>query len=179
MFRFFSVLAVTILIIILLASSAVAPTQTYSSGTDDFNDIFKDIVSDYALYESLLLDIYSVNQYRVSIHADDPIAACAYLSGGFDTTLAQTITDYYLQWIPELNKMNVIPTDSIPVITDSDKPFVNMKRLTPDTVVLERIYNNCYEMEDQYLYRITAQKRGIRWIVIDIQLEPVLNISHK
>jgi len=172
MFRFFSVLAVTILIIILLASSAVAPTQTDISVTDDFNHIFKDVISDYALYESLMLDVYSIDQCRVSIHADDPISACAYLSEGFDPVLAQTITEYYLQWIPELDKMGVIPTDSIPVITDADKPFVNMKKITPDKVILERIYTNCYEMEDQYLYRITAQKKGIRWIVVDLELKP-------
>ncbi|MDD3365626.1 MAG: hypothetical protein PHZ03_11660 [Syntrophomonas sp.] len=169
--RIISVLASAMLIIILLASPALAPTGTGNTSPDTFDQVVLDIVDDYTLYTSLLYDIYSLQQYRVSTHVNNPDSAIAYLSEGFDQPLSSSIVDYCLQWLPDLNKMAVIPTDSIPIITKADKPYLNMRRISPNKVILERIYTDCYEMGDKYLYRITAEQKGGHWIIIDLQLD--------
>lgn len=169
--RIISVLASAVLIITILTSPVLAPTKTGQCANDSFDLVFQDIVADYALFTSLLYDVYSINQYRVSLHANNPELATAYLTGGFDPSLATDIAGFYLQWLPELNKMAVIPTDSIPIINEKDRPYLNMQQISPDKVVLERIYTNCYEIGDRYLYRITAQQKGGHWIIVDLQLD--------
>jgi hypothetical protein len=156
---------------LLLSEPVLAPTGSCNTSPDAFEQIVLDIIDDYAIYTTLLSDIYSLNQYRISIHANSPDSATAFLSQGFDKFLASAITAYYLQWLPELSKMAVIPTDSIPVITEQDIPYLTMQQISPDMVVLERIYTNCYEIGDKYLYLITAQQKEGKWIIIDLQLD--------
>jgi hypothetical protein len=166
-----SVLLISVSIMLILTSAALAPTGTGKTSPDTLDQVVLDIIADYALYTSLLHDIYSLNQYRISTHVNNPDSAIAYLAEGFDPPLSSAIVDYCLQWLPALNKMAVIPTDSIPVITEADKPYLKMKKISPDKVVLERIYTACYEMGDKYLYRITAQRKEGHWIIVDLQLD--------
>lgn len=161
----------TILIMVISSSTALAPCRIDVSAGDNFNQIFKDLVADYALYNSLMQDSYTFNQYNISLHASSPTMAVAYLSEGFSLPLAQCIVDYYLQWLPEHECIAIIPTESIPIITAADKAHLKMHRLSPEVVVLERIYTNCYEMGDKYLYKITACLKESRWIVIDLQFD--------
>ncbi len=171
MSKIISVLASAILIIIILTSPVLAPMNTGQSANEDFDRIFQDTVADFALYTSLLYDVYSLNQYRVSLHANNPESAATYLTGGFNPSLATDIVGYYLQWLPEFNKIAVIPTDSIPIITEADKSFLKMQRISPDKVILERTYTDCYELGDKYLYRITAEQKDGHWIIVDLQLD--------
>ncbi|PKM76591.1 MAG: hypothetical protein CVU90_11595 [Firmicutes bacterium HGW-Firmicutes-15] len=166
-----SILLSSILIVLLLSAPVLAPTRTGNTSQYASDQVITDIVADYALYTSLLYDIYPLNQYRVSTHANSPDSAIAYLSEGFDKPLASTITACYLQWLPEFNKMSVIPTDSIPIITEADKPYLNIEWQSTNKVLLKRIYTDCYEMGDQYLYLISAEQKGGHWIIIDLQLD--------
>jgi hypothetical protein len=170
MLKIFSVIASATLFFFLFSSSALAPLKTDHFSNDSFNEIFQDIVADYALYTALLYDVYPIDQYLVSLHTNDPDSTAAYLMGGFDPALAAAIANYYLQWIPELNQMAVIPGDSIPVITEQDKPYITMQQICPDKVVLKRVYTNCYEIGDMYLYLITAEKKEGHWFIVDLQL---------
>jgi hypothetical protein len=174
MHRVISISIITLLLVALVSSAALAPTQTNPIAYE-FNIVTSDVIADYTLFKSLMQDTCTMDQYQVSVHADNPNLASAYLLEGFDPALAEAITDYYMRWIPELNKMIVLGTDSIPVITYTDKPYLNMRHISPDKVVLERIYTNYYEVGDQYLYLITAQKRGGRWIVLDMKFDTLTN----
>jgi len=170
--RFIAVLLITIITALAFPAAALTPQSTSPQQTDPFNLIFDNIVADYSLYTSLLNQTYSWEQYQILTCADNPAAAVEYLTPGFSLSLAQSFVNYYLLWIPELKKMAVIPTDSIPVITAEDKPNINIRHITPDEVVLERFYTDCYEMGDRYLYRITAHQEESHWIIVDLYLEP-------
>ncbi len=173
MLRIFAVIASTTLMILLSASPALAPVLNDQLPRAGFNEVFQDIVADYALYNSLLHDVYPYNDHQVSLHVIDPDSAAAYLRGGFSPALAAAMTGSYLQWLPEHNKMAVIATDSIPIITESDRQYLSIKRVSPDTMQIQRIYTDCYAPGDQYLYLITTIHQEGHWIVAYLQLDPL------
>lgn len=136
-----------------------------------FNRVFQDLVADYALYASLLYDTSPLDQYNIALHANNTDEAIAYLADGFDITLAQNIVNYYLLWLPEQDKMAIIPTESIPIITGADQPHLRLQQISPYEVLMERTYTNCYEVDDIYLYKIHMRQKGERWIVTDLQFD--------
>jgi len=175
--RFIAVLLITIITTLAFPAAALTPQASSPQQIQNRDLIIENIIADYALYTSLLYQTYSWEQYQILSCVDNHESAVEYLAPGFALPLAQSIVDYYLLWVPELGKMAVIPTDSIPVITAEDKPYLNIHRISPDEVVLERIYTNCYEIGDRYLYRITAHQEKSRWIIVDLYLEPLADTN--
>ncbi len=171
--KFISVMLGTMLIILLLAPKGLAPTVLGTPHSDEFDQIITDIVADYEVIHSLLHDVCSQNGYLIAKHAHNTDSASAYLAEGFDQALAQSIVDYYLRWLPELNRLAVVPTESIPIITSADIPYLNIQRISPDMVLIKRLYRNCYEQGDKYLYSITVVFKDGRWLVFDLQLNPL------
>lgn len=135
--RLIAVLLIAIITTLAFPTAALAPQSSYPE-QKDIELIFDNIIADYALYTSLLNQTYYSEQSQILTCVDSPAAAVEYLSPGFSRSLAQSLVNYYLRWVPDLGKMAVIPTDSIPVITAEDKPYVNTRRISPDEVVLER-----------------------------------------
>jgi len=169
--RLIAVVLITAIMTLLFPSAVLTPLASSQPQTENVDLIFEDIIADYALFTAMLNQTYFFKQYQILTCVDNTDAAVEYLAQGFSLPLAQALVDYYLLWLPELGKMAVIPTDSIPVITNGDKPYMNIRRISPDEVVLERIYTNCYEMGDRYFYGITAHKEKSRWIIVDLNLE--------
>ncbi len=168
--------SVALLIILLfsglLPSPALSPPIGVKSADKILADqVFADLIADFSLYTNLLQATYVTNEYTVAVHTDDPTAAVAYLQQGFGLELAQAIADCYLQWLPEHNKMKIVPTDSMPVITATDKPYLEMQRLSPHELIIKRSYADCYEVGDRYIYIITMETHSKRWIVTNLELE--------
>ena len=175
--RFIATLLITIITALTFPAPALAPQSSSSQLSENLDLIFDDITADYALFTALLDQTYSIGHYQILTCVDNSESAVKYLTPGFALPMAQSLVDYYLQRVPELGKMAVIPTDSIPVITATDKPYMNIHRISPDEVVLERIYTNCYEIGDRYLYRVTAHQEESRWKIIDLSLEPLADTN--
>lgn len=171
--RIIAVMLITVIITLSSPNIALSPELPSPSESEELKNIFTNIIADYEVYTSLLSHTYYYEPYQVLTCVDNPESAVSYLTAGFSHSLSQSIADYYLHWVPQLGKMAVIPTDSIPVITAADLPYINVHRKSPDEVVLERIYTDCYELGDRYLYRITAHKEESRWIIVDLSLEPL------
>lgn len=170
MMRLISLVVSCIIFILVLAFPCQASIAGDNQGTDDFDRIFSDIVADYGLFTSLCQDVYPFQQFNLALHATSPDTARDYLSTGFSPDLAQAISTCYLQWIPEIGKAAIIPTDSIPVITNEDRCRLTMRRISPDEVIMERTYSDCYSIGDRYLYSITVRCSMSRWIICDLQL---------
>jgi len=167
MLRLVSIAASCIIFLLVLGFPCQASIE---GGCDDPDKIFSDIVADYALFTSLCQDVYPFQQYNLALHATSLDTAKDYLSAGFSPDLAQAISTCYLQWLPEINSIAIIPTDSIPVITNEDRNCINMRRISPEEIIMERIYSDCYSIGDRYLYSITARRSLSRWIICDLQL---------
>jgi hypothetical protein len=166
----YCILTGTALILLLCTLPVLAPIKTEQLCNTSFDEIFQDIVADYETYTSLMYDVYPIDQYQVSIHVNTPEAATAYLCKSFSPALAADIAGYYLKWLPLVDKMAIIPAESIPIITEADRLYLNIERISPDKVLIKRIYNDCYEQGDSYLYCIVAQNIDGTWIIEDLQL---------
>ncbi|MDD4802153.1 MAG: hypothetical protein PHF24_04340 [Syntrophomonas sp.] len=170
-------LASSLLICLIFACPVLAPLNTELFVSDSHNKILQDIIADFGVYNSLINDVYTVNQYRISLHANNPDDASDYLAKVFDPALADAMTHYYLQWLPELRKMAVIPIESIPIISEADKPYLSIVRISPKKAVLKRTYTDCYEKGDKYVYLITTELKGQQWIIVDLRLDCLLTDS--
>jgi hypothetical protein len=156
-----------------LVFPCLAPTTASSAVTNDSDKIIADIVADFSLLSSLYQDVSPFQQYYLTLHATSPDTAKAYLSAGYTPDLAEAICECYLQWLPAIGKMAVIPTESVPLITDADRSYLKLRHTSPDEVIIERIYTDCYTPGDRYLYSITAQYVKSRWIISGMQLDPL------
>lgn len=135
--------------------------------------VFKAVVSDFGLLSSLLGDVTYVSDsiYPVVRKADTYQEAIDYLSEGFSTNLADSIVNYYLAWDEELQGLVVIPTDSIPIITEKDRKQCFIVFISPYHAVVQALYRNCYAKGDSYTYTVHLQKVGIKWQISELVLE--------
>lgn len=132
-----------------------------------------DTAADFKLFITLLSDIEFLENFAACKQATNIYEAVNYLEQGFDYELAKNITAYYLHWVPEINRICVIFTDSIPIITESDFDFLDIKLISADKVQLERTYDNCFAENDQYLYQIGLKKAESRWIITSLTLTKI------
>jgi len=158
----------------LLEPSAIAESYAQYGPTED-EEVFAAVAGNFGLFAALLQDVsYAGNSiYPVVNRADNLNDAIAYLSAGFEPELAATIANYYFGWDEELYKLVLIPTDSIPIITTSDRDKTKITFINDHRAVLQRIYENCYAEQDRYLYTIYVQKEAAGWKICDLSLEEI------
>lgn len=163
---------ISILIIICWVPQSLAPTLQDHQAVSERTIIIDDIVNDFQLLSLLVRDISIYDQYLITNHAYNYDSAADYLAQGFDQILAQTIIAYYFIYVPELDQLAVVPIESIPIITFADEPYMEVHHLSPQKLVINRFYSDCYIHGDCYLYQITARFNGERWIIMDLSLNP-------
>lgn len=179
--RFFILILTVIVIVFIGAKPAPASVNSFIAITNNpgniDNSIFEDIVADFDLLTNLLTEIINVNDYPVPVNASDLPSAIAQLSGGFDHSLASALAVSYLQYVPAINAWAIVPTDSIPIITASDKSFSHITLIDATTARLIRIYSDCYNPGDRYWYQVTVKKYDSGWKIINLELEPIASNS--
>lgn len=142
------------------------------SWTEEEKQAFSSMVQSFQLYESLLGDIYEYGDYRIPVHGKSLPEAMTYLDAGFETELAAGIIEAYLQWVPEIQKMEVIPCDGIPTLSENDKEFLTCSQPDEKTIVFQRFYENCYNIGDCYLFKVTLHHQNPQgWRIVDLALE--------
>ena len=135
------------------------------------NGIFVDLVHDFQLYNSLLSEVNYYGLNAIPIHARTIDEAVNYLETGFESELARSISTYYLQYQEDIKRLVVIPTESIPIITENDLDKINMTYIDEQKVVLQRVYFDCYFPGDAYLYTIFMIKVENRWEINSLSLQ--------
>ncbi len=139
----------------------------------DTNQILADAAADFKLFSSLLSDIEFIENHAACVHAYSREEAVNYLAAGFNGELTQDISACYLQWVPEINRICVRFTESIPIITEADFDYLQVKIISANQAELKRTYNNCYEIDDQYLYQINLEKIQEHWLITGISLTKI------
>lgn len=147
--------------------------DSYRANQDD--EVFAAVVNSFDLFSSLLQDVYYMRDsvYPVVNKAASLKDAINYLGSGFEADLAEDIANGFLGWDEELSKLVVIPTDSIPIITLSDRKEVKITFINENHAVVQREYENCYREQDRYLYTIHMQKEAAGWKISELSLEEI------
>lgn len=135
--------------------------------------VFRAATRNFELLASLFNDVTYVADsiYPVVLKADNHQAAIDYLKPGFDGNLAETIVNYYLAWDEGLQKMVVIPTDSIPLVNTDDRKRSNIVFIDTHHAVIQCLYQNCYTENDSYIYTVHLYKDGNDWKISEVVLE--------
>lgn len=129
---------------------------------------FHDCIDNFRLLTDLFSETDLLQEYNVPRHATTYTQAKEYLSAGFSADMSDNIIKAYLLWKPTLNSYVVVPTDSIPIITEADEDYITINDIDPHNLKIERLYNNCYENNDQYLYTIMMNKKNEHWIINEL-----------
>ena len=135
------------------------------------NDVLTSTLQGFQLYQSLLNDIISIEGYQIPLHAADIREATAYLSPRFEEDLAFSIAAYYLQWQKDIDRVVLISTDSIPVVTPADIPRAKVFLFNDTKASVQCMFSNCYWPGDSYLYEISLRKSGSQWKIYALSWE--------
>ncbi len=151
-----------------LQAEGVKPSLKWS---DEENQAFISMVKSFKLYESLLGDVYEYGEYRIAVHGKSLQEAVDYLDTGFEPELTDSIIEAYLQRVPEIQKMSVIPCDGIPTLSDKDKEALSCSQPDENTIIFQRCYEDCYSQGDCYLFAVTLNHSTKGWRIKELSLE--------
>lgn len=167
-----SLIILTAIIILFMTSPIQAPALDAAPEPVDPTAVVNDIVADFAILASMLNKAEPCGEYLVIDQFPDHESAAAYLTAGFEADLARQLAAFLLTYRPDIQQLVVIPIEFIPMITAVDLPCLQVRHISPRTVVVSRCYNDCYQPGDQYYYTIKANLHGEHWKISDLQLAP-------
>lgn len=149
-------------------SKALIAAAAFESVTDSFEQMF-----------SLTAPQGFINGYYYIEPANMEELMIRMIKAGFTTALSARIIAAYLFWDPELQRIVLIPTDSIPMIFPQDREQIAYCMLTDDVIVFRRLFFNCYQLEDQYILYVTAIKTENGWVICEWQFQPAASVLVK
>ncbi len=142
-------------------------------GPEQYEEVFTAVVNSFARFSSLINDVYYHKEsvYPVVTSAYNIKEATEYLKTGFQVDIAANIANCYLGWDEELARLVVIPTDSIPLITNADQQESSIVFINENHAVLQRSYQKCYTEQDNYIYTIHVIREESGWKISELSLE--------
>ena len=145
--------------------------------SDEEKQAYAAMTRSFDLYEVLLADVREYEGYRIAIHGESRKNAMDYLTAGFEADLAANIIEAYLLWVPEVQKLTVVPCDGIPTLNDNDMVMVTCSHPDKDTIIFERSYEDCYKQGDSYLFSVFLHRSSQGFRIEQISLEEVARID--
>ena len=160
----------TAIIMLFMTSPTHTPVSEATPAATDATAVLNDIVADFEILASVWVNAAPCADYLIT-EFEDSESAAVYLGAGFEPDLAHDLAAFLLTDAPGVDRMVVTPTEFIPMISAADLPHLNAKHTSPDTVVINRCYDDCYQPGDRYVYTITARSYGGHWKISGLTLE--------
>ncbi len=132
-----------------------------------------DMYSSFELYLAFFHDSYPAGNFCISHHADSYEEALAYFIQGFDDSLAADIVNTYTFYDPNNHKLQILPTDGLPVLQPEDPNPIQLQLLDEEQVVFQRFFDNYYGENTRYLYRVFCSYDQDRWKIYRLDWEQV------
>ncbi len=154
-----------------ISVSPISPVYCpLEQGPEDIQRAFIAMVNAFALYSSLLEDTDSPSGYLISRHADNTEEAIEFLDRGFTPSLAKNIVESYMQYVPEMQKLMVIPSDGIPILTQADYNECVYCQTQFNRIVFQRSYSGCYSEHDSFLFIVNLSRFDSSWKIAKLEL---------
>ncbi len=169
-----TLIILTAIIMLFMTSPIQAPALEATPAPVDSSAVVNDIVADFAILASMLNNAEPCGEYLEIVQFPDHESAAAYLTAGFEADLARQLAAFLLMYYPDIERLVVISTEFIPMITAADLPCLQVRHISPETVVVSRCYDDCYQPGDQYCFTIKAHRYENHWKISDLQLAPVI-----
>ncbi len=167
-------------IFLVLLSLILGSAYSYASGKEPSPDsaelkkhdqAWGDMIKSFGLYLAFFNDSYPAGNFTVSQHADSYEEAMAYFSQGFDEELAAEITAAYTFYNPDNDKLQILPTDGLPVLLPENPNLIRTQFIDDDHVIFERYFENYYGENTRYLYRVFCKYDGFKWRIYQLEWE--------
>ena len=138
--------------------------------------VFSDTVAGFELFTTLIEEVQYRRDsvYPMALKAATREQAVAWLEQGFTDDLAISLANYYLAWDEKLNRLVVIPEDSIPVLTEGDRAATTVTFRNDRHARLECMLYECYAPGDCYRYIIETENSGEGWKITELTAEFLL-----
>lgn len=162
------------------AEPQAAAENNAAYGPHEDEIVFGAVINSFGLLAGLMQDVSYAREsvYPTVNKADNIDDAIDYLSTGFQPELAAIITNYYLGWDEASERLVLIPTDSIPMITAADRDNTQITFIDEHHAILQRIYDNCYAEQNRYLYSIYVDKsEESGWRISELSWEEINRVS--
>ncbi len=155
---------------------------TYVSGKENLQDAAErkkhdqawgDMIRSFELYLAFFNDSYPAGNFTISQHADTYEEALAYFKQGFAAQLASDIVSAYTFYNPDNSKLQILPTDGLPVLLPENPNLISTQFIDADHVIFQRYFEDYYGENTKYLYRVFCKYDGGRWKIYQLEWEPV------
>jgi len=174
-FKHFAIFLIIISIILSCGYSYVSGKESLQ-GTEDMkkrDQAWGDMIQAFELYLAFFEDSYPAGNFTISHHADTQEEALAYFSQAFDEELAAAITNAYTFYNPDNNKLQILPTDGIPVLVSENPNKVSTQFIDADHVMFQRCFEDYYGENTEYIYQVFCQYDGGKWKIYKLEWNPV------
>lgn len=84
---------------------------------------------------------------------------------GISPSLSARIISEYILWKPDLKRLVLIPTDSIPILTEEHRGQTEYLLLDNNTIIFRSRFFDCYQPGDQYSLFVIGIRNESRWVI--------------
>ncbi len=144
-----------------------------TADTKKYDQAWGDMINDFELYLAFFNDSYPAGNFTVSRHADTYEEALAYFSQAFDEELAAAVTNAYTFYNPDNNKLQILPTDGLPVLVSENPNKISTQFIDTDHVMFQRYFEDYYGENTKYLYQVFCQYDGNKWKIYKLEWNQV------
>ena len=128
------------------------------------------------LYD-FLYDVEARGDINISLHGASKAEAYLYLCNGFTPSMAEAILLSYSQWQPQYNRLVIIPTEGLPLITTGSSNDVYIKYFNDNEAVFSKYYYNCYESDDCWQYDVSLISDTQGWRIAALSLYEIKDLA--
>ncbi|MDD3852046.1 MAG: hypothetical protein PHD40_00145 [Syntrophomonadaceae bacterium] len=167
-----------LLIMIFTASFILFTSWPFSAcnaalNNDDSEQVFMAMQHSFKILHSFLFDVEVIGGNNVSLHGASIEEAYRYLCDGFTPSMAKAILICYSQWQPQYNRLIIIPTEGLPLITTGNNEDIFVKGFNHNEAVFSKYYYNCYAQDDCWQYEICLVSDCQGWKIDALSLNEI------
>lgn len=133
--------------------------------TSQEHDIYTSLLKGFSIYESFVSERDVIDDLLFPVHGHSIAEAESYLQKGFTCSLTNNILLTYTRWNQCFQRLQLIPSDGIPILTEADFNDLSFKTLDDGSIVFQRDYRDCYQSGDRYHFQVTGHKSSSGWLI--------------
>lgn len=126
---------------------------------------------------NFLYDVEVKDNINISRHGSSIEEAYLYLCEGFTPSMAEAILICYSQWQPQYNRLIIIPTEGLPLITSGSSNDLYIKQLNNNEAVFSKYFFNCYEPDDCWQYDVSLLSGAQGWRIAALDLFDIKDLA--
>lgn len=127
--------------------------------------VYAQVLKCLAVYEEFVSARDQIDDMLFPIHGRSVEQAQSFLQQGFTCSFSNNLLLYLTRWNSEYQRLQLIPGDGFPILTEADFIDLSYRTLDDGAVIFQRDYYDCYRSGDRYHYQITIGQYPSGWLI--------------